>query len=778
MTKNIVTGILVSLALVFYLWGDAGAFGNDSSQPGNAFTGAQSCRECHERFYQLWAPSHHGKAMQPYSDGFARKNLTAQPVELAIGEHSYLAQTSAGQGWVLEKGQGGEKKLPIKHALGGKNVYYFLTPMDKGRLQTLPLAYDLHQKKWFDTAKSGVRHAGDAPVNWKNSAYTFNTACHSCHVSQFSLNYDLKTGDYHTTWKEPGINCETCHGPAQEHIEVCKAAPKGTVPKDLKITRGGRDFSAAQNNAVCASCHAKMIPLTTSFKPGEKFFDHFDLAAFEHPDYYPDGRDLGENYSFTSWRMSPCLKSGKLDCLDCHTSSGRFRQKKDPNRACLPCHKQRVAGAQAHTMHKPVKGSPTCISCHMPQTGFARMKRSDHSMLPPAPALTIKYGSPNACNLCHKDKDAAWADKQVRKWRKRDYQKPVLLRAGLIDAARKRDWSRAPEMLAYLESQAHGEITTAGLIRLMRSCPDEAKWPVLMELIKDASPLVRSAAVEALGDLKLPAVGRALAGSLSDDSRLVRIRAAQALAFYPSTRLPPKEAASLRRATAELEGSLLARPDMWSSHYNAGNFLMEQNRLPEALASYKTALTLEPRAVMALVNASMAHARMKNVAKSEEYLKRALKIDPKSAAAHFNLGLFYAEQAKKELALKHLEEALEADPKMAAAAYNLGMLLLEIEPTKGLELMQRAYELHPNPRYAGSLAYFLGEAGQKIEAVRVLRPAMARWPGYGDGYLLLSDLYLELGEPEKARGLLEKALNQPTLPQHDLGRIQAKLRSL
>jgi len=35
------------------------------------YTGTQSCRPCHENFYQLWLPSHHGKAMQAYDDRFA-----------------------------------------------------------------------------------------------------------------------------------------------------------------------------------------------------------------------------------------------------------------------------------------------------------------------------------------------------------------------------------------------------------------------------------------------------------------------------------------------------------------------------------------------------------------------------------------------------------------------------------------------------------------------------------------------------------------------------------
>ena len=84
--------------------------------------------------------------------------------------------------------------------------------------------------------------------------------------------------------------------------------------------------------------------------------------------------------------------------------------------------------AAEHIHHPPGKpGVPTkCITCHMPMTAFARMNRTDHSMLPPAPAATLQFGSPNACNSCHKDQDAAWADKQVRQWRARDYQAPLL----------------------------------------------------------------------------------------------------------------------------------------------------------------------------------------------------------------------------------------------------------------------------------------------------------------------------------------------------------------
>ena len=109
-----------------------------------------------------------------------------------IGKEKYRADIV--EGVVIETGEKGTTKYKIEHVLGGKNVYYFLTPFNKGRLQTLPVAYDVNKKEWFDTAASGMRHfpggeQGEA-VDWKEYPYTFNTACYSCHVSQLSTNYD------------------------------------------------------------------------------------------------------------------------------------------------------------------------------------------------------------------------------------------------------------------------------------------------------------------------------------------------------------------------------------------------------------------------------------------------------------------------------------------------------------------------------------------------------------------------------------------------------------
>ena len=314
--------------------------------PPAPLAGSQSCRSCHAVFFQKWSTSFHGLAMQPHTGDFARDRLTPQEKPIAIGGRSYRAVIGTGSDHVEETGPAGKKTHAIVQVLGGKNVCYFLTPLDRGLLQVLPVAYDMNRKEWFSTAGSAVRHfAGvtDEELDWTDRAYTFNTSCFSCHVSQLATNYEPATDSYRTVWAEPGVSCETCHGPAGEHVRAFEGLAPGVTPKDWKIV-SVKTLSKEQRSDLCASCHAKASPLWTAFRPGDRFFDHFDLTTLESPDYHPDGRDLGENYTFTSWRQSPCVKSGRIDCVHCHTSSGRYKFEDRPNDACLPCHEERVRG--------------------------------------------------------------------------------------------------------------------------------------------------------------------------------------------------------------------------------------------------------------------------------------------------------------------------------------------------------------------------------------------------------------------------------------------------
>ena len=780
MGKIRLTSILLgTAALAAGIWIYIAA--REQPAPGSGeFAGSQSCRECHEKFYQLWSTSYHGLAMQPYTPGFARAKLTAQAQAISVGGLNYRAEIGGDFGYVAEKGAGESRQYKIEHVLGGKNVYYFLTPLEKGRLQTLPVAYDVKKREWFDTAASGVRHFSDQPVHWKESVYTFNTACFSCHVSQLSTNYDLRTDTYHTIWREPGINCETCHGPSAEHNRICREAPKGTVPADLKII-SVKKFTANQHNATCSVCHAKMIPLTSRFMPGDRLFDHVDLVTLENPDFYPDGRDLGENYTYTTWLLSSCLTSGQLHCVTCHTSSGRykFRAEEKANDVCMPCHSDKVQNAPAHTFHKADSTGSRCVSCHMPKTSFARMDRTDHSMLPPAPAATVRFKSPNACNLCHTDKDAAWADAWVRKWRKRDYQAAVLLRAGLVDDARKRDWSRLADMISYAGNPENSEVFRVSLVRLLRNCGDERKWPVLRQLLKDPSPLVRASAAQGLADHLSRESVEALLPVTADPVRLVRIRAAESLSPVPPDGVPEGLKAQFQSAQDEFLSAVNARPDDWSSHYNLGNFHAGRNEVEKSIAAYETALRLEPRAVVALTNAAIAYGRKGEYEKAETSLRRALAVDPKSAPVRFNLGLLLSETGRAREAEAELRAALDLDPKLAAVAYNLGVLVFSERPAEAISFGRKAYELSPDdPKYGYSLGFMQSQQGDQKGAVRTLRQVLRRNPGYIDAVLLLGRIYEGQGKKADAAAIYRNAVSGGQLSGQDSAVLTSKIRIL
>lgn len=748
--------------------------------------GSQDCRECHEQFYELWSTSFHGLAMQPYTQSFRQAELTPQTEDVVIGEYRYRAHIEDAAGYVLETGPEGEKTYPVEHVLGGKNVYYFLTPLERGRLQTLPVSYDVHKKAWFDTAGSAVRRftdRTDEALHWTHRAYTFNTSCFGCHVSQLFKNFDLKTDSYHTIWKEPGINCETCHGSAEEHIRICRQAPEGQPPADLKLKMITMQHgcSAEEASAACAPCHAKMNPVTDSFEPGDRYFDHCDLVVFDNPDFYPDGRDLGENYTYTGWRMNPCANSGQLDCMHCHTSSGRFRfPGPDANKACLPCHEQKVQDVAAHSHHAADSEGSKCIACHMPMTEFARMWRSDHTMRPPMPAATIRFKSPNACNSCHDDKDTAWADKLVRQWRQRDYQAETLQVAGLVDAARKSEWGRLTEMLGYITGEDRDEVFATSLIRLAANCPDERKVPVLVRVLqKDKSPLVRASAAEALGSHLTPEAVSVLLDATRDEYRLVRVRAAVALASVPPDMLDRTQQRHWQSAADEFEAAMRARPDDSASYYNLGNFYMSRNRHRDAIDCYETAMTLRPDNIAPMVNASLAYSVLGNSAAAEKSLQRALAEEPNNDAANLNLGLLLGEQRRLDEAEAALRKAFQANPQSAVAAYNLGIILAEKDVEEAIDWCRKASELLPEePKYAYTMAFYLDKADRSEEAIKTLRRVVDLGMPHGASYALLGALYEKAGKRGEARQVYQRAVENDRLPAQDRYQCAAKLRGL
>jgi tetratricopeptide (TPR) repeat protein len=305
-------------------------------------------------------------------------------------------------------------------------------------------------------------------------------------------------------------------------------------------------------------------------------------------------------------------------------------------------------------------------------------------------------------------------------------------------------------MLEAITAADRDEIFATSMIRLLRASQDTRIHQTLQVAIRDASPLVRGSAAESMGLVQTPDTVQALTAAAADGSRLVRVRAAQALSGFQGVKLAGSATADLKRATAEYLAAITARPDQWTSHYNLANYYLSQQDYALAVASYQKAIRLDTTEIAPWVNLAMAYARQREMGKAEKALDQALSLDPANAEANFNMALLKGERNDLKEAESHLRRALKTDPQMSQAAFNLCVIMGENRLAEAVGYCRQAAEQQPqNGRYAWTLAYFLDKRGESKAAAETLETLLTREPLL-DGYLLLSDIYRQTGDRQRA----------------------------
>jgi hypothetical protein len=87
---------------------------------------------------------------------------------------------------------------------------------------------------------------------------------------------------------------------------------------------------------------------------------------------------------------------------------------------CLRCHIQYRGHTADHTHHTADAEASRCVSCHMPRIVNALLfKARSHEIGIPKADLTERFGkdeSPNACLICHANRNASWAEQHLQKW--------------------------------------------------------------------------------------------------------------------------------------------------------------------------------------------------------------------------------------------------------------------------------------------------------------------------------------------------------------------------
>jgi tetratricopeptide (TPR) repeat protein len=208
-------------------------------------------------------------------------------------------------------------------------------------------------------------------------------------------------------------------------------------------------------------------------------------------------------------------------------------------------------------------------------------------------------------------------------------------------------------------------------------------------------------------------------------------------------------------------------PSEWEPHARLGNFLYQQGRYADAIASYDTMRELARDHTRAYSNLAAAYHQLGRTDEAAAVLQRALEIAP-DGPTFSNLGTYLYFQGKYPEAERAFDQAIKLNANAYQRWGNLGDAVRMTAPgsAKMHDSYRRAIQLargelakRPNePNIRSSLALYLVRDGQVKEALAEIDPVLAQ-SGIPPSVLFKGSLVAELaGQRERSLRLLGQAL--------------------
>lgn len=708
--------------------------------PAANYVGAQACASCHSKEFAAWRGSHHDLAMQPANAATMLGNFND-------GKFSYAGVSSTffrrdDKFFVNTDGPDGKlHDYEIKYTFGVAPLQQYLIELPKGRMQALSIAWDSRPQtaggqRWFHLYPGQAIKAGDR-LHWTGIDQNWNYQCAECHSTDLHKNFDQATDSFKTTWSDMNVACEACHGPGSNHVSWARhdkgwqdAADRGlsialderhgiTWSRDTGGVTAMRSAPRTSSREVetCAVCHARRGPPTGEYVFGHPLADTHRPALLEDGLYWPDGQMRDEVYNYASFLQSKMFAHG-VTCSDCHDPHTQ-KLRAVGNAVCTQCHLASNFDAVSHT-HHPV-GSPgaACAGCHMPTVTYMQVDpRHDHSIRIPRPDRTVTMGVPNACNQCHQDHDATWAALKVSSWYPHS-DKGHQQFAEAFDAATRDAAGARGALIAIAGDNDESAIARASALERLARFPGPLTTDAFTKALDSSEPLVRGAAVDALGGEAPPVRAEYLPRMLEDPLRSVRMGAARALVGVPLDGAEPAQREAFNKGLDEYIAAQKLIGDRPEGHGNLGVLYAEQGRADEAQAELRQALAIDPTFVPASVNLADLYRMRGDEVSVEAVLREALKASPQDASLHHALGLALVRQKRMDAALAELKEAMRLAPDQARFAYLYGVGLFGAgKQAAGIETLAAAHK-----RFTGdagilqALATMERDLGNKAAAI-------------------------------------------------------------
>jgi tetratricopeptide (TPR) repeat protein len=710
------------------------------------YVGQAVCVSCHAQQAEAWHGSHHDLAMQ-------EANTRTVLGDFGDVEFQYAGVTSRfftrdGKFMVRTDGPDGQlTDFEISYTFGVTPLQQYLIQFPGGRYQALSIAWDSRPQaeggqRWFHLyPNERIDHTD--PLHWTGRYQNWNMQCAACHSTNLRKGYDTMADEYNTTFSDINVACETCHGPGSQHVEWAQQTAGSYLVDDAKglpvrlqsrwkdawrfptgdATYAVRDRPAAGALMnVCAACHARRSTIAAEGSPGAPLEDTHRPALLTPPLYYADGQQHGEVYTWGSFVQSKMHQHG-VTCMDCHEPHA-LKLRAPRNTLCARCHNAAAFDTEKHHFHPDGSPGAQCVECHMPAQAYMVIdSRRDHSLRVPRPDMSLTLGSPNACTMCHTDRQPEWAAARMDQWygtswRHRPHYGPTLY-AGTTQGAKP-----VVALLDLARSPGNPAIVRATAATLAQPHMRPEFLPVARLLLKDSDPSVRMAGLALLERFDTAARVPGVVPLLTDPIRAVRIEAARVVADVPDSQIPASQHTARERALQEYVDALQQDADWPAAHVALGNLYLRRGRAAEAISAYERALKLDAHFAGAYANLADTYRQQGRESEGEQALRRGLSLLPRAADLHHALGLLLVRQGDKAAAVLELATAAGLAP--------------------------------DNPRYAYVYAIGLHSTGRPSQAIAVLRAADARHPYDLDILSALIAMYRETGDVQAALNYARK----------------------
>lgn len=413
-----------------------------SSKAGGEYAGSAACQPCHSAVYDSWQQTGMARMFRAYAPDRLIADFQAGAVI-----HDDSGHSSVRLGWdrrpyfEFSNFDGLPKRYSVDYIIGSKWQQAYATQLKDGRIQVFPIQYSALAKTWLNYWKQidppGSERADIGRFNNLSAATNYQSNCAICHTSQLRASGDLGPQFERATFREPGVDCEMCHGPSSGHVAVMKEGRAGGADAaDSPVHFAKVDH--VTGTKICAQCHRQSALRDAgshgemNYSPEGKFFTDFPSRPyneFSRKAFYKDGRFRETTFISEAFTRSKCFRNGQAQCASCHNphpadashNPVSLKFQGDPDRMCLQCHSEVQNRIEAHTHHALASAGSRCVSCHMPKIMNSLLfKAASHQIDDiPRPEMTERFGqteSPLACLVCHSDRSVQWAGERLQRW--------------------------------------------------------------------------------------------------------------------------------------------------------------------------------------------------------------------------------------------------------------------------------------------------------------------------------------------------------------------------